>query len=325
MRTHDTLNRRYRLVRPSPDVQFEFIRQPKGRKVTLQDRDYLWLEKINQHGPLSSSTLRAFSRILRKSDKRATERLGDLFHEDQTPHGGPYLERPSQQRSHCNPFLDDLIYDLAPAAQAALTERGIPLYPRGGWWVHQFMNAYITSSIDLATRRDPGLRFIPQHEITGNRAVVVEYTDPETRQPASAKLIPDALFGIQYGDKRRYFVLETDRKTERINPSVAFTRKSVRRFILQYREFIGRGLYKAAYGIDAGMILLVVTTNPVHQRNMMQLAKELSGAGTGNNFMCFACLPVFDIPFFKPPPPNYGLFETPYERAGRDPFPINLP
>ena len=82
----DTLDRRKRLSPIST-----------GKRVTPQDRDILWFEKLAEHGPLPSSFLLAFAANMRKCEKRARERLTDLFNEDNTPDGGPYLVRPPQQ------------------------------------------------------------------------------------------------------------------------------------------------------------------------------------------------------------------------------------
>ncbi len=82
----DTLGRRRRLHPRST-----------GKRVSLQERDWLWLRKLHEHGPLPSSFLLAFAEDSHRSEKRAKERLTDLFNEDNTPHGGPYLARPPQQ------------------------------------------------------------------------------------------------------------------------------------------------------------------------------------------------------------------------------------
>ena len=80
----DRLGRRSRL-----------IRQSSGNRVTLKGRDVLWFSKLHEHGPLPTTYLTAFSD--QRSEKRAVERLGVLFHEEETPHGGAYLDRPRQQ------------------------------------------------------------------------------------------------------------------------------------------------------------------------------------------------------------------------------------
>ena len=91
-----------------------------GKRITPQPADLLWFRKLLEHGPLPSSYLLAYTRHLRRSDKRATERLTDLFNEAETRHGGPYLDRPPQQFHTIDSRYNRLVYDLAPAAVTAL-------------------------------------------------------------------------------------------------------------------------------------------------------------------------------------------------------------
>src|SRR5690606_16215844 len=97
------------------------------------------------------SFLLEFAKRTHKSEKRARERLTDLFNEENTPHGGCYLTRPPQQFRTIDSRYNQLVYDLAPAALAALNEQGSPIRPtRSGPWLHSFMVSCITASIELA-------------------------------------------------------------------------------------------------------------------------------------------------------------------------------
>lgn len=71
--------------------------QSTGKRVTVQERDLLWFQKLREHGPLPSSFLLEYCKASHSSEKRAQDRLTDLFHEDNTPHDGTYLTRPLQQ------------------------------------------------------------------------------------------------------------------------------------------------------------------------------------------------------------------------------------
>ena len=66
----DALGRRSR-IRPTPT----------GKRITPQPRDLHWFEKLAEHGPLPSSFLLAFAKDTHRSEKRAKERLTDLFNE----------------------------------------------------------------------------------------------------------------------------------------------------------------------------------------------------------------------------------------------------
>jgi hypothetical protein len=87
-----------------------------GKRVTPQDRDLLWFQKLHEHGPLPSSFLLAFAQDMRRSEKRAKERLTDLFNEDNTAHDGTYLSRPLQQFRTIDSRYNQLVYDLTPSA-----------------------------------------------------------------------------------------------------------------------------------------------------------------------------------------------------------------
>lgn len=137
--------------------------QPTGKRVALQARDWVWLEALARHGPLSSSFLLAFAQGHGVSEKRAKERLTDLFNETNTPHGGAYLIRPPQQYATIDSRYNRLVYDLAPAGLKALAEKpdgAGRVRARSGPWLHQFMTSSITASIELAAKARCDLRFI---------------------------------------------------------------------------------------------------------------------------------------------------------------------
>src|ERR1700733_4624043 len=111
-------------ISPPMRRRLRYARQSTGKRVTATDRDLLWFQKIQQHGPLPSNYLLQFSYHLCRSGTRALERLGDLYHESNTPHGGPYLDRPKKQWSAISKF-ERTVYDLAPAANQVLREQGL--------------------------------------------------------------------------------------------------------------------------------------------------------------------------------------------------------
>ncbi len=85
-----------------------------GKRITPQEADLLWFQKLYEHGPLPSSFLIAYAEQLRRSTKRSTERLTDLFNEDETKHGGRYLTRPPQQFRTIDSRYNQLVYTLPP-------------------------------------------------------------------------------------------------------------------------------------------------------------------------------------------------------------------
>ena len=309
--SHDSLNRRRR-----------DRRQSTGKRVTPQPRDLLWFQKLHEHGPLSSVYLHAFSKHLARSEKRARDRLTDLYNEDHTPHRGPYLDRPWQQFRTFDARYQSLVYDLTPAGERALKQVGLWTDYAGshsGPWQHRFMVACITASIEIATLGDPNLNFIPQHAILEKAEAQLRYpvpfTDWKSGREVRSDLIPDALYGLEYlnGGRKsyRFFLVEADRATE---PSRAskFNRKSHLRHFLQYREYVGRGLYKEHLKLTAGMLVLNVTSSERTMNNMMKLLAEI--APNGNTYQLFQAVEAF-AGYFKPPDVLSGLVSDVWART----------
>ncbi len=293
-----------------------------GKRVTPQVRDLLWFQKIHRHGPLSSTYLHAFSKHLRRNEKRARDRLTDLFNEDHTPHGGPYLSRPWQQFQTYDARYQYLIYDLTPAAEAALKDHGMwsgYVNPHSGPWTHRYMVSAITSSIELAAIADPKLTYVPQEAILERADTSLRYPvpfkNPVTGKTETKDLIPDAIFGLEYkqanGSKYRFFIVEADRATEPSRSS-KFNRKSHLRNFLQYREYIGQGLYKKHLKLTAGIMVLTVTTNRRTLENMIKLVGETSKRG--NSYLLFQTCENFGR-YFKPPKPITKLMTGMWKRA----------
>jgi hypothetical protein len=319
--TVDSIGRRLRNRRLTSD-----------KRITPQPRDLLWFQKIHEHGPLSSSFLHAFSAHLAKSEKRAKDRLTDLFNEDRTPHGGPYLIRPNQQFDTFDARYNLTVYDLDRAAEAALKERGMwHSFPRThtGAWKHNYMVAAITASIELATLHWPNINYIPQHAVLERAKTDLRFPVsiqiPRTRKKREVDLIPDALFGLEYicnGTKTyRFFAVEADRGTEPTRAS-RFNRKSHLRSFLQYREYVGQKLYKEHLGLKSGLMVLNVTKDQVTHNRMMGMADELFERG--NSYMLFSYVDAF-TGYFKPVAPIADLLSSHWSRAGLPDFRIDQP
>lgn len=320
-------------VTKSPNDHFDAIRRRKrtrsqttGKRVTPQKRDLLWFQKIHEHGPLSSSFLHAFSKHHRTSEKRAKDRLTDLFNEDNTPHGGPYLARPHQQFRTIDSRYNELVYELTPAAVAALRDTDLwtdyaPAHT--GPWVHRYMVSYITASIELATLVRDDLKYIPQSQILERARTELRFPttilEPGTGKMTKKNLIPDALYGLEYrhGDGRfyRFFVVEADRGTEPTT-SKNFNRKSHLRNLLQYRDYIGTGQYKEHLNLTAPLLVLNVSVDEAKLNRMIKLTREVSGTH-GNSYMLYQLCEAFG-PAFRPGPANCGFLNEAWNRAGQE-------
>ena len=226
----------------------------------------------------------------------------------------------------------ELIYDLGPAAQAALKELGTwrGTHARaGGPWRHRAMVAAITSSIELATLHCQSVTFIPQHAIlTRARTSLrcqVPFVNPASGKEERHDLIPDALFGLEYRSGKqssfRFFVVEADRGTEPTRTG-SFSRKSHLRHFLQYREYVAGGLYRGHLKLTAPLLVLNVTANRATMTGMMKLAAELSPGGM--TYQCFQSVPQFGR-FFKPARPLPSLLQQAWERPGHPLVRIDRP
>lgn len=287
-------------------------------------RDLTWLDAIHRHGPLSSSFLIEFAKPLGKNEKRAQERLADLFHEDNTAHGGPYLQRPAQQFQTLDARYNQIVSDLSPAGTQALKQTNAwhdESGPQGGPWWHKFMIASITASIELACLERSDVVFIPQWKILERAQSRLEanirYTDPISGEAIRKTLKPDALFGLEYraagGSRFRFFVVEADRSTEPLT-TTNFNRKSARRSFAQYRAYIEQGLYKKHLNLTAPLLVLNVTSSEARRDALIKtLVSETPG---GNEYMLFQHWDAFEVPP-SVPKPNPLLMNGSWQRAGR--------
>jgi Replication-relaxation len=310
--TIDTLGRRDRLTA-----------QPTGKRVSPTTRDLLWFAKLAEHGPLPTSFLLDFSNGSHASDKRARERLCDLFHEDNTPDGGPYLMRPPQQFRTIDSRYNQLVYDLASAGWRALSrlqkhdgKRAAPSGP----WLHRFMTACITASIELACRARNDISYIPQSEILkradAELRCPVNIVDPVTKRAMTKDLIPDALFGLCYhtpaGDRFRFFTVEADRATEPTTTN-NWNRKSFLLNVMQYEAYVSGGAYRKHLGLSAPLFVLTVSSDTKRTERMVDVtAKHYL---FGNAFMLFQTWEDFG-PVFRPPHPQSSLLMGDWVRGG---------
>lgn len=309
----DTLGRRKRL---SPS--------PTGKRVSPTERDLRWFAALAEHGPLPSSFLLAFGGDRHRSEKRARERLTNLFHEDNTPHGGAYLMRPSQQFRTIDSRYNQLVYDLTSASIAALKKAGISIdRQRSGPWLHNHMVACTTASIELACLTRPDINYIPQSAILARANTEVRrkanIADPATGKTYPKDLLPDSMFGLEYqtpsGSRFRFFAVEADRATEPLT-SRNFNRKSFDRHLRQYAEYVEQGGYREHLDLTAPLLVLNVTTDPKRMDRMRAVCGE--HFPQGNNYHLFQCWEDFG-PVYRPPAPNPALLNGDWARAALPP------
>jgi hypothetical protein len=255
--------RRVRSAYPSPRVE----------RIVLSEADFRLFEAVNRHGPLSSSYLYSFTRHLRRDRSHLQNRLTEFYNGDAS---GPYLTRPPQQFASYRARYQHVIYDLAPRALRALSERGtlaVPAKVRSDPFVHRFMTACVSASLEL-TAPSLGLRYIPIQEILDHPRCGAARTasDPLALPIVNGsigQIIPDLLYGIEYpGSGFRFFAVEIDRNTESIERrnlhQGAFARK-VAGYVAALRE----QTYRSWWGIP-NLHILTITTNATHARKLIE-------------------------------------------------------
>jgi hypothetical protein len=277
--------------------------------------------------------LREYVRLTHRTEGRSLDRLTDLFNEDNTAHGGQYLDRPWQQFATLDARYHDLAYDITKCAAAALEEEGrlranAPSTAPGSW-KHDFMCAAITSSIELSTLRQPDAYGYIFHDEIIDRIgtfafpVAISQNDAHGGLRTEEKVLrPDRVCGIRYKQTgaARIFLVEADCTTEP-NNSKDTSRKSHKRSILQYLQFIDGGGYKKHFGESTRVMLLSVFAAEVKMNNVKDLLLRLS-EGKGSAFMLFQAWPAFGR-YFTPPKPRHELFTVAWSRAGYEPFSID--
>jgi len=133
------------------------------------------------------------------------------------------------------------------------------------------------------------LSFILRHEVIGDRSLSAIVPFFHEGRSYSHKLIPGQLFGIGYGSRKLFFLLEFDRPTEMISCQ-SFERKSFLRSLLQYRQFVGGQLTNRITDLMKGWVVIFLTTSSRQLGPMLDVTMKTS-SGTGNAYMLFKCLP----------------------------------
>ena len=303
----DALNRRNRFAG----------HQSTGKQIVLQERDFQCFAALERHGPLPSTYLYAFTKDTARNFKGFQQRLTDLYNEDNTAHHGFYLERPEQQYASINARYQPMMYELTNHAKRALRDNSIPLQifelPNGPY-LHRFMTACLTASIELAVQA-AGFRYISQAEIFTHPKCpknVANREHPLALRCRAGHIIPDQLFGIDYGGSYRFFVLEADRKTESVlskkGRTNAFSNK-----LDAYLEILERQTFRETWGIPS-LYVMTVTTSYAHMETIMNVLSSMAESSLASRFL-FKTKAQFGK-YWVVPNPLVDLLIDPWERVG---------
>lgn len=246
-------------------------RQPTGKRIDLSSRDLAYFAALERHGPLSGPILFALTQHIAKNERGHKDRLTALYHETKTIHGGPYLERPEQQFYSTNALCQPMIYELTNAATKALRDAGIPrqsLAPPSGPYLHRFLTAKITAHAELEAIK-AGNRFISSGEIARHPRFPEETLrgpNPLAVRVGGGVVIPDALYGIDYGGKFRFFAIEADRGTETIFGH-GHCSSHIRGKVERYVAMLNTQAYKRAWGVPV-LTIRFVLDQPNRSKNI---------------------------------------------------------
>lgn len=226
-------------------------------------------EPLERYGELLSRQIVALYNAVHELPTRSThtlDRLTALFHEsEQLSSTNKILIRPEYQWRYG--YNHQAIYRLAPGTGRFLHAQGLYDAATIRWanatrivqlshdpWQqpsdHDSALSLVMSSIEIAIRRIPALRFITHLDIVRHASPEaqnahsplsiplprLQYTFPSRATVSLPRVLvkPDAMFGIEYSDRHKFFALEFDRSTEDIEPSKNLMRASWLRKVLTY-------------------------------------------------------------------------------------------
>ncbi len=291
-----------------------------GKRIELTDRDIEIFKLLGRYRYLRSTYIHAF--VGGASETRFKERLGDLFHEG-------YLDRPTQQWEFADARHMPVVHESGRAAEQTLRACAMALEEAKTFlaasahrqFLHSLMICEALASLDLGIRANPRLRFIGWQEILG-RAPDATRSSPAPFRipvPSGGYLVPDGLFGIEYGsgDSKayRFFALEADRGTmpvARSNPN----QTSYLGKMAAYREVVGRQVHKSYWGLP-NLLVLTLTTG---ETRLAEMLRQLGGHAGNSAAFLFKSIRSDTL---RTPVPQ--LLTEPWQRAKVPPLRINEP
>ena len=269
-------------------------------------RQIRWMQFLNIHGYASSKYLHEFTAETHRCPQTSNRMLRQLF-------DGQMVYKPRQQRETEGADAHHHVYALSERGKTFLKHEGLweDALKLTGPWVHQYMITCITSSIHILCNQS-GLTYIPGHKITADLSTKVPFTWGRKRH--EYYLIPDSLFAIKYQKGYIAYLVEADRNTEPNDPATPH-RKSVRRSIKQYAEFIGKKQYKKRYTLNCPLIVLNISVSNEHISRVLKIVDEEIGACS---YLAFGTAEEFRTPFRVPHNLLFPLASTLKRNAMQD-------
>lgn len=277
-------------------------RRPSGKPIKLTPRALDIFDRLDRNRMLPTNYLHAF---LGGNLTNLSNRLGDLYHEDNTPpYFEPLLDRPEAQWRAMNARYVPVTYTNTRAAERALRDHGRDIRQKANLsnsFFHDLMACVLGAAFELSVRTEGGIDYLSWEAIRTH-----ERTPEKTRHSPTpfnirlgqGDLRPDdrpfALQCARPDGRKRTLVfagIEADRSTEPLRPT-HFRHSSIAHKFAQYHEFIEREIYAAHFGFPHVPLVPIVTVSEARMRNMMMLLGETTGSQTAKYFL-FRAIPAF--------------------------------
>ena len=303
-------------------------RRPSGKPIKVTPRALDILDRLDRNHMLPTNYLHAF---LGGNLTNLSNRLGDLYHEDNTPpYFEPLLNRPEGQWRAMNARYVHATYTNTQAAEHALRDHGRSIRQKANLsnsFFHDLMACVLGSAFELSARAEPDINYLSWEDIRDD-----ERTPEKTRRSPTPFNIPlrrgdlrpdDRPFGLQFtrpnGRKRTLIFagIEADRSTEPLRPT-QLRHSSLAQKFADYGEFIEREVYASHFGFPMVPLVPIVTVSEARMRNMMMLLGEIAGTRTAKYFL-FRALPAF-ASFERSLPIIDDLLTCEWQRIGAEPL-----
>lgn len=302
------------------ETKKRYSRSERGvlsKKVQIVPRDLDYLQSLFDNGASRSTAVHLL--VAPTRTKQVTRmRLMEL---NRIPY--EFVDKPQQQSMIEYAHARDLIYDISAKGQAILyghgrvSEQDIEmrrrLHGRGtynNFW-HDIMIADIYASIRLGCR----LPYIPYYQVLDRAPQKTQ----EQRKPMTVEalsLTPDGLFGIDFGNCYRFFLIEADQANEPIRRAQS-TGSSYFDKLQKYKALIEQKIYVQHFGFKSDLYVLNVTTSVRHMENIIKALEKIPG--DWKRYMLFQAVPEFGV-FQRQTKPTARLWENEWKRAGYPPI-----
>ena len=258
-------------------------------RIKITDRDRQILRLIHEHRFLRSSHI---IDLLGGSPQSILRRLQLLYHNG-------LLERPHAQIGYFHHGGSrHMVYGLGKSGGAMLRREGEPNARRFDWGEknrkvggvfldHALLVSDVMVAIELACRKVPGVRLVPQHEIAlpmeaGAKRLSFHWKVAVNGQPRLG-VIPDRVFALditRYDGEigRAYFFLEADRGTMPVTRK-SMSQSSFHRKLVAYEATWSQALHRKLFGFHRFRVL-TVTTSADRVNSLVEACSKLrSGHG----------------------------------------------